>query len=409
MAYDGWIEFNGTELVNVARTTQLAEALGIDSVWVESSSVDWIQAALGGVDYDLVTTAPWYDPAYPASGEFAGLLPLGFPGLDDSTLTSSAVEYITDGGNPGRARNSTLSIVASVAIVASTSRGAEFGKRWMDRVLRAGGPGAFCAGFDLRYFRWDSSDSPFAHRRNVKTTRGASVTRKRIRDCSATWMSTFTLTAGDPYEYGDPIPQVADLGEDTGPTGPTVNDSGVVTMFEQTCPTYDYTPVYDPNHPALVPSPTAPDFYPDGWTIQDGDQFHRFWARLDPLSPVSLAVVPVFSLESATDARMVRVSIWEWSDFDVQCDPLFTATITYIPVTTGFIIDGEQQASYIWDGVSPVVRRTDSLVYGSDASPVDWTSFSAPGDLLVTLDVFTEEEIEDVSVRASVTFVPKSD
>ena len=89
MAYDGWIEFNESELVNLSRTAQLAEALGIDTLWTEPESVEWIQDALGGVDYDVITEAPWYDSGLPASAEFAGIVPLSIAGLDDSTMEAT--------------------------------------------------------------------------------------------------------------------------------------------------------------------------------------------------------------------------------------------------------------------------------------------------------------------------------
>lgn len=410
MAYDGWLEYNGVEVVNLSRTAQLAETLGIDSVWINPSSVAWIQAELGGIDYDIVTTAPWYDAGFPASAEFAGIIPLGFPGLDDSTTEASTVEYITDGGRSGKQRNATLPIVASVAIVASTDRGAEYGKRWMDTVLRNRGARTFCAGVDLRYFRYVGAGAPVAHRRDVRLTRGSSVTRKRSTDCSVTWLVTFTLTCDDPFEYSDPVDVLAGLGGVT-PTGDVIN-SGSLVLTQQSCPVYDYTPLYDPLYPALVPSPTAPDFYPAGWDIAEGMTFERFWARVTPTEPSTLNMVPLIMLSTLTEARMVRVSIWpSTSATDDQCDPLFSVVVAYLPANTDFYVDGELQASYVWDGFSPAVRRTDSLVYGPDAKPVEWASFNDPVSLLVTLDLFAESGDYEGSgdVRASLALISKSD
>jgi hypothetical protein len=617
MAYDGWLEYNGVEVVNLSRTAQLAQALGIDTVWTTPESVAWIQTALGGSLYNDISEAPWYDPGYPASTEFAGIVPLSFPGLDDSTMESTPVEYITDGGHSGKPRNATLPIVANVAIIASTDRGADFGKRWMDRVFRSSSDNrVFCSGADLRYFRWEGVDSPIAHRRDVRQTRGSSVTRKRRTDCSATWTVTFTLTAADPFEYSEAFPMLVGLGGgapyvgqithtnladepnvvsgdrwslagatgwtasldsvtpirgtvsrrttvvdtgsgiagalsllgpggtlswsvvpgayfssymdvrvgvadciahldvdfrdgsnvsvggttlgfanltatvpsrfggsalvpstavsavlsiqvddfsgtsvgqtvtydglvvelrstndglatyfdgDTAPVGdkvyqwlgsPGVSQSieavgslvpanGSVALVQTTCPVYDYTPVYDPLYPALVPAPTPPDFYPNGWDIEDGMTFTRFWAEVDSIEPTYLDVVPVITLSSSTEARMVRIGIWSGdSDPSDQCgDLLFGAVVTYLPAGVDFIIDGEQKASYVWDGVSTAVRRTDSLVYSFDAKPVDWAKFTDPESLLITLDIFSDSSgIEgDGEVRAALSLVQKSD
>lgn len=412
MAYDGWVEFNDTELFNLSRTAQLAEAQGIDSVWTDPASVQWIEDALGGVDYDTVSEAPWYDPDYLPSGEFAGIIPLSMSGLDDSTLESSPREYITDGGNSGRARNSTLNIVANVAIVASTDRGAAFGKRWLDRLLRGAPATATCSGADLTYFLYAESGAPKVHRRNVKLTRGTSVTRKRRTSCSTTWLVTFTLNAADPYEYGEAVPSISELGGTV--TGPGLIDDGAIALTESTCPVYNYDPIYDPLHPALVESPTAPDLLPAGWDITEGQTFDRFWAKVSVVEPSSLLVVPRLTLTAALAARMVRVSIWssDSTEYD-QCDPLFSAMVTYLPPDVDFVLDGEQKAAYAWDGFSPAVRRTDSLVYAPDARPVQWTSFNDPEYLIVTLDVFSDSggsaggSGEDV--RLALDWVSKSD
>lgn len=413
MAYDGWVEFNDVELFNLSRTAQLAEALGIDSVWTTPESVAWIETALGGVDYDDIEEAPWYDPEAPASAEFAGLVPLSFRGLDDSTRESTPVEFITDGGNPGRARNATLPIVASVAVIASTDRGAEFGNRWLARLLRGGSvSSSTCTGADLRYFRYAEATAPTAHRRNVKMTRAPSVTRKRTADCNVTWWVTFTLTAGDPYEYGEPFPIIETLGT-SGASGSGIIESGAVALVESGCPTYNYDPIYDPLYPALVESPTVPDLLPAGWTITEGDTFDRFWAKIDPLDPSSLLTVPRITLYSVSSARMVRVSIWssDQTEYD-QCDPLFGTVVAYIPPSMDFVIDGEPQASYAWDGFSPQVRRTDSLVYSLDAGPVQWTAFNDPEYLIVTIDIFSESGGSgggSPDVRMSLDLIQKSD
>lgn len=597
MAYDGWIEFNGIELVNLSRTSQLAEALGIDSVWTNSESVQWIEDALGGSNYDAVSSAPWYDAGFPASGEFAGLIPLSITGLDDSTLEASTIEYITDGGSSGKGRHKTLVMVANVAIIASTPRGAEFGKRWLDRVLRDGGANQFCSGSPMRYFRYPQDEGdpipPVARRRDVSLTRGTSVTRKRSTACSATWLTTFTWTANDPFEYGDPVlvasnvagtansgdsfnyasnPMQAAGGSDdergprfgnsisyqsglalpdapntygravetaaggsgrgvdwygnvqlanpgtsgqwlsqpvtpgetitvshytrwtftgaltavlmprrfhdgvgnwvgastqpsvgslvgksgqwvrysstfvvpagarfmtlgnwasgTSAIGDTMDQTallierasvpspllpqGRMLMTMSSCPVYDYTPIYDPLYPALVPAPEPPDFYPEGWALVPGVAIRRYWALTPPVEPSALRLVPILTLRTKVAARMVRVQVWPGnSPVSPQCEPLWEAIVSYVPPDVDFVIDGEQEASYAWDRLSPAVRRTDSLVYGNEARPVSWSSFNHPSGLLVTLDVMVDtggvEYDGNATVSADLVLVPKSD
>ena len=125
MAYIGWLELGGEEFVNVARTSQLSEVMGIDILLSTPESVAWVQAALSEDGYDDITNAPWYDPAAPASEEFAGVYLLNMPGLDDSTASASTTELTTHGARTSSTRNSALNLVGSAALLGTTSRGVE--------------------------------------------------------------------------------------------------------------------------------------------------------------------------------------------------------------------------------------------------------------------------------------------
>lgn len=397
MAYDGWVDFAGRELFNLARVSQLAEALGVDMIWTDPDDVAWIETALSGLDYDDITTAPWYDANYPASAEFAGVLPLSMVGLDDSTLTSTVTEYNTDGGNSGRPRNSTKSIVAEVALVASTDRGAEYGKRWLDRLLRGSGtPFAACTGFDLTYFRWEGSDSdtpPKAHYRNVRLTRGTSVTSKRRNECSSVWLVTFTFTAADPFEYGEPVEVFTGLGDAFNPSQPYVTGSGSDALVYTPCPVYDYTPIFDPQNPALVPSPTAPDLTPERWGLVEGVTIQRYWAEVSTPEVSTLGFVPFVEFSTLTDARTVRLSVWPaGEDTTSQCGAMWSVVMTFMPGGLASYLDGEQRAAYAWDGFSPNVRRMDSVVFGPTAGPVDWPVLESPSGFLIALDLFASTD-----------------
>lgn len=415
MAYDGYMLFNNVEVINLSRTAQLAVDMGIDVLWTDPDSVAWIQEALGGVDYDVISEAPWYDAGHPASAEFAGIVPLSISGLDDSTRESVTIEYVTDGGSSGKGRNKTLPVVGSVAVLASTPRGAKYGKSWLDKVLGSKSSTGFCTGAELRYFPYPpvgAEDPPAqVHRRNVSLTRAAVVTRKTNTDCSSVWMITFTWTANDPFEYGDEMAQFTGLGGAV--TGSGVASSGSEALVETSCPVYDYSPLYDPLTPALVPPPSAPDFYPTDWALVEGATLDRSWVRINPIEPTALDVVPVLTLTADAPARYVRVSIFA-SDAEVfdLCDALWSAIVSYLPADMQFIIDGEPQVSYVWDGLSAGVRRSDSLVFGAGARPIQWTKFNDPGGLLVTLDVISggsDDYDGGGTVRAALSLVPKSD
>lgn len=412
MAYDGWLDFDGVELVNLSRTAELAEAYGVDVLYTTPESVEWIGAALGGSGYEDVSTAPWFSERHPASGEFMGTILLSAPGLDDSTASASTTELTSSGGRTGRSRATSLNIVCSMAILATTARGADYGKRWVDSVLRRGtAVGNVCRGVEVHYFQHEASDvepvPPRAHRRMVRISRGATVTRKHASACAHMWTLNFTLVADDPFEYGDEIPAVTSIGGSTT-TGPEVLDSGTVSLTEAPCPVYDYSPVLDPAFPAFTPAPTAPDLPPAGWGIEGGMTFSRRWALLDVVAPGATNLVPKITIRSTVEARMIRVNLWPGlTDPSDLCGDLFSSVVTYLPPNVDFIIDGEQRVAYTWDGTSPTVRRADSLVFTKDARPVDWRSFNDPDGLLVTLDVFGGSG--GGNVRVALDLVPKAD
>lgn len=436
MAYEGWMTYNGVEFINVARTARLSQALGLGTVRVREDITALLHGrfgvgaaggfgmggfglggfGLGGsagpADYSDPTETPWYDAQHPASSEFAGVIPLEVSGLDDSSRESVVTEYINSGGNAGRARNSTQALVFNVALVATTERGAEYGKQWLGRMLSWSILGdSACVGADLHYLRSADEEAPLAHRRDVSLTRGISVTRKRVGRCATTWLVTFTLTAADPFEYGEVEPKLTSLGGATA-SGPDLLTYGTLDLVQSSCPVYDYSPIFDPLYPALVPSPTAPEFFPAGWGIEDGTTFRRHWARVSGAEPSQLLSIPLIKITSPGEARSIRVSVWSGMvTNDEQCGPLWSAVVTYKPPGLDMYLDSEQQAAYAWDGASPSVRRTDSLVYAPDANPVEWSAFSNEGDLLVTLDLKAKPGgfEGDGDLRMALSLISKSD
>ena len=388
--YDGYMTFNGVELFNVSRTATLAESLGIDSVWVTSQSVDWIRQKLGGVNYHLPSSAPWYDGGAPETHEFAGILPLGIAGGSDSSWSSNPIEFITDGGVPGRSRHTTQDLVFSVALVARTDRGAAYGLRWLNKILMADGNQSHHAGYPLNYWRTEDPASPSAQRLNVKLTRGTSVTRKRSTDCSSVWLVTFTMNAANPHEWGFLTTAISGIGPPLGGSGATgshIIAQGASTYTLEAPPSYNYDPLYDPQAPALIAPPTSVDALPENWPFTPGITMHRYWARIRGLEPSGMPVVPYFTIYSATMFRGARLSMWSFDGGSVvarQHDLDFSAFLTYLPAVHRIDFDG--RTGTIFAGA----RRAESLVYNQHGGPIEWTTIrpSHPnGEMVFALDV----------------------
>lgn len=394
MAYDGYMLYDDVEIINLRRTALLSMELGVDSVRVTPESVSWIEPDTSDSVLGQVSNAPWYSAYDDASMEFAGIIPLSVVGLDDSSLTSTTTEYITDGGKTGTGRNATLPVVFSLALVALTARGVGYGRAWLEGVLRDGARG--CAGEVLRYVTHEEADwddpEVWKHRNDVRVTRGISTTRKRANPCSHIHIITFTMTAGDPFEYGDREEWVTNLrpfGAVNGPAGlpnPVVISNQVEN--NELCPVYDYSPIYNPAYPALVPSPTAPNEFPLGWsvfrpgleTLDDPSRhFHRRGIRTRAPSASVSGRVPVLRFTSDSDKTGVRFSIWPGgAEDDIKCGPLWSVSLPYLPGGDPLWIDGETQSVYV---VEPggVVRRADTLVFDTDtAGPIRWKTLREP-------------------------------
>lgn len=451
MAYDGWMNLGSElwdssgEIINLARTTALAEQMGLEAVWTPFRTVEWInQDADPNYDgSDAIEGTPWFAEGQEASREFAGLVPLSLLGLEDSTYESTPVEFITDGGHTGKGRATTLPIVFSVMLVGSSERGVEYGLRWLRKTLKRGSAGnaALCTGESLYYLRYASPNAPRVHRNNVKLTRPVTVTRKRNSGCTWSVTVTFTLTAGDPYEYGEPaevidsmgfvsLPEEEDLEPDIemSPTdGVALTGSGAHAMEELPCAGYDYTPVYDPLFPALVEPPAVPDFYPDGWNMTYGAEVARAYAVFTvPYDVRDMVVVPRITINSDAPVRGARVAIVSSdivsSDAETDtalCDPLFLAAMTYTgssydygsSVRTTTVLDGEHGWAYIENSDTGVLRRADSLVFSSEGAPVRWTDFDAGDSLILVLDLFGDDyalESRGSDLRISLSLTPKS-
>ena len=153
MAWHGYIAYAGNEVINVARTEAYARTAGLS--WFRPIyRNDSLAPMLGDEGYHspLVDEAPWTDPNIAESYRFYGLFPLDIAGLEDDSRTSTVTESTGDGGNAGRLRRATKSVVFSGVLVADDDAAIDYGMRWLKQVLSGGAcdpPMGDCSGDDL--------------------------------------------------------------------------------------------------------------------------------------------------------------------------------------------------------------------------------------------------------------------
>jgi hypothetical protein len=173
MAWQGYFAYDGTEIINVDRT---------EAYWT-SQSPTWFYRAYGNGSLGTILQqtyvspmaddAPWTDPDRLDSYNFWGVYPLEVTGIEDSTRESQVVEYIRDGGSPGRVRHGTRSAVFNVALAGANEAAVHYGFNWLKAVLlgRVCSPSAQqrCGGLELEYFASEPDVDPDAPDLPVET------------------------------------------------------------------------------------------------------------------------------------------------------------------------------------------------------------------------------------------------
>lgn len=458
MAFDGYFVFDGSEVINVARTEQYAKNLG--ATWLRPQyNNDSLGYMLGdGLRYTtpLLDDAPWVDGDLNESLDFLGLYPLGIEGLESATRTATVFEGIGNGGVVRNIRHSTKTSVFSGAILAMSEAGAEYGLRWLKQVLNGapcggGTNGVECSGADLCYLSAapnmevptenepefsgpayneglygdglygfgltpETCLTPYLRTlRNVTVTQGPLVTAKRsLSDGSAVWTVSFTMVAGKPYEFGASVPIIEGfLADETMPPWAPGIEGGLYTsspyaVVEASCPTPVYSPVYDPLCPAMIPPP-GPASVAMGCFPSPSNWFRRHITIPEQYIPLWGDVVP--RIEIHVDQEAVRgLRLRFYADPDNTGDPnidpcAFCGDIlfSYIPPNCTLVFDAVDQEVYIQQQ-GHGRRRADSLVFKTDGTPFDWPVLSCGSAYIVTFDM-TQTQVApviDMSLTARV-------
>jgi hypothetical protein len=161
--WNGWIQYAGNEIINVQRTEHYA--LQARLPWFRPVyKNDSLGPMLGDAEYNtpLMDDAPWTDPNVPQSYAFYGVYPLDITGAEDSSRTSTVTENTGDGGNPGRLRHGTKSVVFSALLIGEDEAAVEYGFNWLKQALLpnpCSGATGDCSGEELCYLASEPSYS----------------------------------------------------------------------------------------------------------------------------------------------------------------------------------------------------------------------------------------------------------
>src|SRR5258708_7394727 len=103
MGYDGYLQFNGIEVVNSKRTAAYVGNYGVAAVVCPQCTGANASAT---PFFDPVTdAAPWIDPAIPWSKDFLGFFGLNLGGVTVATGSRTPLSKIGDGAIMGQIKH----------------------------------------------------------------------------------------------------------------------------------------------------------------------------------------------------------------------------------------------------------------------------------------------------------------
>jgi hypothetical protein len=423
MAWNGWMQFGGTEVINVSRTETYCLNDGV-SWFSPVYRANDLAAVLGDKPYrsPLQDDAPWNDPDDPDTYGFYGVYPLDVTGLDDSTRSSTIVESVLDGGSPGRIRHTTRQVVFSALLLGDSDASVDAGLRWLRNVL-LGAPCTQdgCTGTTMCYFGfepvYDPSGNciyPYRTLLNVQVNTGPTVTAKHnSSNGGSIWTVTWTAVAGNPFEFGQEVvigtnlfsPLDADHrpqgGTVTPPSTPggvpgysetsknTKTNSGGHTVAESKCPNVAYSPLFDPAYPTLVPPPLPPNVPLNGFAPPSNWRRYSLSIPAEDI-PLWSDVAPYIAIRGVRSAvHNLRVRFWQdpvglVDPDNSPCGYCGDFLVTYVPQGGELVIDGTAQTiRYNTPGQSVPAEH---LVSDSHGQPFTWPLLSCGTGYLVTFD-----------------------
>lgn len=375
MSHPGWLCLGGQEIVNQARVIAYADAGWKPSTAeIEACSSCGPEMALALQETNGLYSnpgsddAPWFSESEPDSFDFGGLYVLGIDGLGPGQFTRSSTARASGRGaifGPGIQAAPVITVTG--LLIGRTCCSTAYGLRWLRNVLR-GSCGDGCAGEDLTYLEccpeWceDSPEftsyadcmAPFVRILKGVTLISSPVITARIGqscgcDGSAMLQIQFSLSAGEPCQYREPVLLESGVAFNTDAVDDTC-EGWVLVAEGETCPDDDGCGepadcLADPGCPPPPKPPTPPA--PTNPCI------------CDPVATVSACIdvpadtipefaegVPIIRVKSGSnELRQVRMRFQLNTQAlpPDQLDPCTSCgevTLSRIPPNSEFVMDG---------------------------------------------------------------------
>ena len=368
MAYNGLIQFGGTEIVNNRRAVAHAEN-GVASVGFSILADDsWRQTHLFTGDEDYITPAetgaPWVQADRPESLEFGGVMATAITGLDTTEVEQGISDATGDGGAAGYRRLPTRPVSVECVLVASTSRGLQWGLRWLTRSLLEDGRNGGAGPRDLTFlescpdYRQAEQAADVQARvaglmrvltqvvvtKTPEVTQWAGQSVDRGDQSACTALVEFELTALVPRVWRSPVQL---LGEYALSRGEELSTRFQELDEDGNCPANcddDGGVLVDPTAGAVwsLPRPVAP-----GTEIgcQLLDSLRSVLTVPEGVIPLTGEMLPTVTVKSGgVEERHIRLRWARGLVVDdgaaLDCQTVGEAMITYMPPNATLVLDG---------------------------------------------------------------------
>lgn len=428
MGYDGWLQFNGTEVVNSQRTGAYIRNYGITAVVCRQCT-----GATTGPYFDPVTdNAPWIDPAVPWSGDFLGYFGVDIGGVTVGTGSRTPLSKVGDGAVMGQLKHSHREINVHAKGFALSEQGMSWGQTWLSSILSAGAGiplcNTPCNGVATNLLAWcpDCARDPVACLAANRTLfesglqQGPEFTNKvRIgMDCGKgrPWMfdTDFLIGAGQSFAFQDPVlvtnqaPFVVPTQWPCGGWQMHTPGSGTCVLPDCTANVYGecmvWLPVSDAacNDPCnyvggqcllndpLCPSPAEPvqpatpndpcvcmiSMTPVTTMTNIATGVLPRTGAFVPIIQVNAGTTPAAGSSTVCDLRRILLRFYRATAGEVctyatlsTCDVAGEIGIPYLPAGASLLIDGRQQIALVTcaDG-----RTEVPVLYTSDGPMAQW-------------------------------------
>lgn len=412
MAYTGYLELGGNEIINSARVYTYALGLGITAI--SCTQCELLPRVLGDNAYlsaDM-DDAPWFDPSVVASKDFAGVLGLEITGLDQPFNVREVLPLAADGAALSPLRRRQREIQVRALLFARTECAMSYGRSWLAAAVRGSSCGVECIGDDLCFLACcptectdpppepddDCGNAQWRTLYNVGILEGPIARETTLLNGGLMQQVEFTLTAGNPFIYHRPTlvaagPSVAQVIPGFNSETPVDCGESINCINEATTDPLCRQPLM----PIVPLVPTDPCFPTGAFTA-----YRAVISIPNGLTPNWLETVPLLRVRIGSRAVKRFMIRWYTNRAEIDCfeglespipedrpispcDACAELQIPVLPANSTLTIDGRIERAWVDCSGGPGLATAEPYIYGKAGTAFQWPAFGCGQALCVEI------------------------